>query len=95
VALLFSDLGVDKTHSRPHDSNDNPYSEAQFKKLKYCSQFPESFGSIQVSRGFCLDFFSWYNKDHRHSGITYLTPEQVHYGLSDHILKNPNYLSSG
>jgi hypothetical protein len=55
--------------------------------LKYCPQFPENFGSIQDSRGFCLDFFSWYNKDHRHSGIAYLTPEQVHYGLSDHILK--------
>lgn len=87
VALLLSDLGVDKTHSRPHVSNDNPYSEAQFKTLKYCPQFPENFGSIQDSRGFCLDFFSWYNKDHRHSGIAYLTPEQVHYGLSDHILK--------
>jgi putative transposase len=61
VAQMLADLGVTKTHSRPHVSNDNPYSEAQFKTLKYCPQFPERFGSIQDSRSFCQDFFPWYN----------------------------------
>jgi len=87
VAQLLSDLGVTKTHSRPHVSNDNPYSEAQFKTLKYCPQFPDRFGSIQDSRGFCQDFFSWYNKAHRHSGIGLVTPEQLHYGIAQEIVK--------
>jgi putative transposase len=87
VAQLLSDLGVTKTHSRPHVSNDNPYSEAQFKTLKYCPQFPDRFGSIQDSRGFCQDFFSWYNKAHRHSGIGLVTPEQLHYGIAEEIVK--------
>jgi putative transposase len=85
VAQLLADLGVTKTHSRPHVSNDNPYSESQFKTLKYCPQFPQRFGSIQDSRVFCQDFFSWYNKEHRHSGIALITPEQVHYGFADEI----------
>ena len=85
VAQLLADLGVTKTHSRPHVSNDNPYSESQFRTLKYCPQFPERFGSIQDSRSFCQDFFSWYNKEHRHSGIALMTPEQVHYGFADEI----------
>ena len=85
VALLLSDLGVTKSHNRPHVSNDNPYSEAQFKTLKYCPQFPGRFGSIQDARSFCQQFFSWYNKDHRHSGIGLMTPEQVHYGLAQKI----------
>jgi putative transposase len=88
VAQLLADLGVTKTHSRPHVSNDNPYSEAQFKTLKYCPQFPANFGSIQDSRAFCQDFFNWYNKEHRHSGIVMMTPEQVHYGLADEVNKN-------
>ena len=88
VAQLLSDLGVTKTHSRPHVSNDNPYSEAQFKTLKYCPQFPERFGSLQDSRSFCQDFFPLYNKKHRHSGIAMLTPEQVHYGLADQITRH-------
>lgn len=88
VAHLLADLGVTKTHSRPHVSNDNPYSEAQFKTLKYCPKFPERFGSIQDSRSFCQEFFSWYNKEHRHSGISLLTPEQVHYGLEKEILQH-------
>jgi putative transposase len=88
VAHLLSDLGVTKTHSRPHVSNDNPYSEAQFKTLKYCPQFPACFGSIQDSRSFCQDFFSWYNKEHRHSGIALMTPEHAHYGLADEILRH-------
>lgn len=88
VALLLSDLGVTKSHSRPHVSNDNPYSEAQFKTLKYCPQFPGRFGSIQDARAFCQQFFSWYNKEHRHSGIGLMTPEQVHYGLAQKVYDN-------
>ena len=80
VAHLLSDLGVTKTHNRPYVSNDNPYSEAQFKTLKYCPQFPEKFGSIQDARAFCRTFFRWYNSEHRHTGIASFTPEMVHYG---------------
>ena len=85
VANLLVDLGVTKTHSRPHVSNDNPYSEAQFKTLKYCPQFPSRFGSIEDARSFCQDFFGYYNKDHHHSGIGLVTPEQLHYGLAQNI----------
>ena len=88
VAQLLADLGVTKTHSRPHVSNDNPYSESQFRTLKYCPQFPQRFGSIQDSRVFCQDFFSWYNKEHRHSGIALITPELVHYGFADEITRH-------
>ena len=88
VAHLLSDLGVTKTHSRPHVSNDNPYSESQFKTLKYCPQFPKRFGSIQDCRVFCQSFFSWYNKEHRHSGIVLMTPEMVHFGFDDEIVRN-------
>ena len=87
VALLLSDLGITKTHSRPYKSDDNPYSEAQFKTLKYRPDFPEHFGSIEDSRSFCQDFFPWYNKEHRHSSIELLTPEAVHHGLTDEICK--------
>ena len=80
VALLLADLGVTKTHSRPHVSNDNPFSEAQFKTLKYRPQFPARFGSIIDARGFCQRFFPWYNTEHYHSGIGLLTPEDVHLG---------------
>ena len=85
VAHLLSDLGITKTHSRPHVSDDNPYSEAQFKTLKYCPQFLDRFGSIQDARCFCQSFFCWYNKEHHHSGIALMTPEQVHYGLDKEI----------
>ena len=85
VAHLLVDLGVTKTHSRPHVSNDNPYSEAQFKTLKYCPQFPSRFGSIEDARVFCQDFFGYYNKNHHHSGIGLVTPEQLHYGLAQDI----------
>jgi len=95
VAHLLVDLGITKTHSRPHVSNDNPYSEAQFKTLKYCPQFPGCFGSIEDARAFCQDFFGYYNKEHYHSGIGLITPAQLHYGQAknvyDHrciILKN-------
>jgi putative transposase len=80
VALLLSDLGVTKTHSRPYVSNDNPFSEAQFKTLKYRPEFPEHFGSIQDARGFGHVFFPWYNTEHHHSGIGLLTPADVHFG---------------
>jgi putative transposase len=83
VALLLSDLGVTKTHSRPHVSDDNPYSESQFKTLKYRPGFPDRFGSIQDARSFCQDFFLWYNREHRHSGIGLLTPEMVHFGKAE------------
>jgi len=81
VALLLADLGVTKTHSRPHVSNDNPYSEAQFKTLKYRPEFPERFGSIEDARAHCQAFFHWYNHQHRHSGIALFTPADVHQGL--------------
>ncbi len=68
VAFLLADLGVTKTHSRPYVSNDNPYSESQFKTLEYCPQFPSRFGSIQDARLFCCDFLDYYNNHHRHSG---------------------------
>jgi putative transposase len=80
VAFLLADLGVTKTHSRPHVSNDNPYSESQFKTLKYRPGFPDRFASIAEARAFCQDFFRWYNAEHRHSGIGLLPPEIVHYG---------------
>jgi putative transposase len=85
VALLMADLGVTKTHSRPHVSNDNPYSEAQFKTVKYCPQFPDRFGSLQDARAFCGHFFDYYNTEHRHSGIGLMTPAAVHYGLAERL----------
>jgi putative transposase len=83
VALLLANLGVTKTHARPHVSNDNPFSEAQFKTLKYRPAFPERFGSIQDARGYCHGFFPWYNADHRHSSLGLLTPHDVHYGFAE------------
>jgi putative transposase len=87
VALLMSDLGITKSHSRPHVSDDNPYSESQFKTLKYHSTFPDRFGSIEDTRTFCQQFFDWYNKEHKHSGIGLMTPESVHYGMAALIVK--------
>jgi putative transposase len=80
VALLLADLGVTKTHSRPHVSNDNPFSEAHFRTLKYCAQFPDRFGSIEDGRAFCQSFFRWYNHHHHHSGLGFLEPAVVHFG---------------
>ena len=82
VAFLLADLGVTKSHSRPHVSNDNPFSEAQFKTLKYRPDFPDRFGCIQDARAHCAPFFDWYNVEHRHSGIGMHTPESMHYGLA-------------
>ena len=87
VAQLLGDLGVTKTHSRPRVSNDNPFSESQFKTLKYCPSFPGRFGSIEDARRFCRAFFHWYNNEHRHSGIARLTPATVHFGLSRQVLE--------
>jgi putative transposase len=87
VALLLSDLGVTKTHSRPHVSNDNPFSESQFKTLKYRPEFPNRFGCIQHARTFGVDFFGWYNTEHHHSGIGFLTPETVHYGRAPEVIE--------
>jgi len=82
MALLLADLGVAKTHSRPHVSNDNPFSESQFKTLKYRPGFPDRFGCLEDARAFCRVFFPWYNTEHRHSGIGLLTPHDVHHGLA-------------
>ena len=85
VALLLADLGVVKTHSRPQVSNDNPFSEAQFKTLKYWPAFPERFGALEDARAFGQRFFAWYNDEHHHSGLGYLTPAMVHYGAAEGI----------
>ena len=87
VAFLLADLGVTKSLSRPYTSSDNPYSEAHFKTLKYRPQFPKRFGCFQDSRSFCYSFFNWYNSSHYHSGIGFLTPEDVHYGRTEEIIK--------
>jgi putative transposase len=87
VAFLLADLGVTKTHSRPHVSDDNPYSESQFRTMKYRPEFPDRFGCIQDGRAFCQRFFRWYNEEHRHSGLGLLTPAMVHYGQAENILQ--------
>jgi putative transposase len=85
VAFLLADLGVTKSHSRPHCSNDNPYSEAHFKTLKYRPHFPDRFGSIEDGRVFCRRFFRWYNELHHHSGIGYHTPDDIHHGRAAQV----------
>ena len=85
VIEMLTFLGIGRTHSRPHVSNDNPYSEAQFKTLKYCPAFPDRFGAIQDARAFCETFFAYYNHEHRHSGIGYHTPASVHYGTATEV----------
>jgi putative transposase len=85
VAFLLADLGITKSHSRPHVSDDNPFSEAQFKTLKYHPTFPERFGSLEDARAFLGPFFDWYNTQHRHSGIGLLTPEMVQRGRAEEV----------
>ena len=85
VGTLLTDLKVTKSHSRPHVSDDNPYSESQFKTLKYSPGFPERFGSIEDARSFCRRYFHWYNHEHRHSGIGMMTPASVHEGLAQAV----------
>jgi transposase InsO family protein len=85
TAWLLADLGVTKSHSRPHVSNDNPFSESHFKTLKYQPRFPKCFGCIEDAKQFCREFFSWYNEAHHHAGLGLMTPNQVHYGQIDAI----------
>lgn len=87
VAHLLADLGVTKTHSRPHVSDDNPYSESNFKTLKYRPTFPDRFGSIEDARAHIAAFVAWYNQEHHHSGIAWLTPEVVHFGRTAEVLE--------
>jgi putative transposase len=83
VSQLLADLGVLQSHSRPHVSNDNPFSESQFKTLKYSPTFPKRFANIAAARSFCQGFFEHYNHEHRHSGIGLHTPADVHFGLAE------------
>ena len=85
VAQLLVDLGVARSHSRPHVSNDNPFSEAAFKTLKYAPAFPGRFGSVADARAFCEQFFAYYNHEHRHSGIGLHTPASVHFGTAGQV----------
>ena len=85
TAQLLADLGVTKSHSRPHTSNDNPFSESHFKTLKYQPQFPKLFGCIEDAKAFCRRFFPWYNQEHHHVGLGLMTPDQVHYGQADDV----------
>jgi len=106
LSLLYTDLGIDRSLSRPSVSDDNPYSEAQFKTVKYCPRFPGRIGTIVDARDVGKDLFTWYNCEHKHSGIAYYTPEQVHYGkhlelhkirekaLSEAFAKNPERFKS-
>jgi putative transposase len=87
VVQLLAEIGVTRTHSRPHCSNDNPYSEAQFKTLKYRPDFPQRFGSLEDAKTFCRGFFRWYNRDHYHSGIALLTPVTVHTGRAEDVIR--------
>jgi len=86
VAQMFADLGIEPSHSRPHVSNDNPFSEAQFKTLKYRPEYPDRFGGYEHALSFCRGFFPWYNANHRHAGIAMLTPEIVHHGRATEVL---------
>jgi putative transposase len=85
TALLLADLGVTRSHNRPRTSNDNPFSESHFKTLKYQPRFPKRFGCIEDAKSFCRRFFDWYNRDHHHTGIGLMTPDQVHYGQTDAV----------
>jgi putative transposase len=95
VALLLADLGVTRTHSRPHVCDDNPYSEAQFKTMKYRPDFPDRFGSIEDARRFCQTFFPWYNHEHHHSGLSLMTPADVHYGRADDLIRKRQQVLDG
>jgi putative transposase len=80
LSQLLVDLGITRSHSRPHTSDDNPFSEAQFKTMKYRPDYPDRFGSIEAARQWARTFFAWYNNDHYHSGLNLMTPASVHYG---------------
>ena len=83
VALLLATLGVVPSHSRPQVSDDNPFSEAQFKTLKYRPDFPARFGAYEDAESFCQRFFPWYNREHRHGALGLMTPHDIHYGLAE------------
>jgi len=83
VALLMLDLGITKSLNRPYVSNDNPFSESQFKTLKYRPEYPERFGCLEDARNFCTDLFEWYNNYHFHTGLALMPPGRVHYGLAE------------
>lgn len=86
MTMLMSDLGVNKSHSRPHVSDDNPYSEAQFRTLKYSPGYPDRFGSLPDARQWSQGFFTWYNQEHHHTSLNLLTPADVHYGRAEEKL---------
>ena len=90
MAQLLANLGITKSFSRPHVSNDNPFSESHFKTLKYRPAFPKRFGSLEDAKSFCQEFFTWYNQEHRHTGIALLPPEVVHYGLASDVITRRN-----
>jgi putative transposase len=90
LALLFTDLGISKSHSRPHVSNDNPFSEAHFRTLKYRPEFPEFFPSVEAARAFMPQLVHWYNFEHHHSGLAFLTPADVHFGRAQSVLASRN-----
>lgn len=94
VSQLLEKIGVLKTHNRPYTSNDNPFSESQFKTLKYCPAFPDRFDSIEQAEQFCREFFNWYNNIHYHSGILFLKPASVHFRYADEILKKRHQVLS-
>lgn len=87
VAQLLDHIGIVKSHNRPYTSNDNPFSESQFKTLKYCPEFPKRFNDFKHAESFCQQFFAWYNTQHYHSGIAYITPETTHYGKAEEALE--------
>jgi len=95
VAFMLADLGVTKTHSRPYVSDDNPYSESQFRTLKYRPEFPDRFGCLEDARAFGQEFFRWYNEEHRHSGIALLTPAMVQSGQTEAILAQRQAVLAG
>ena len=95
VALLLADLGVTKTHSRPYTSNDNPFSESNFKTLKYRPVFPERFDDIEHARAHGRAFFHWYNHEHRHSGIGLMTPAAIHLGQAAAAARVPRRRARG
>lgn len=90
VTLLLEDLGITRTHSRPHVSNDNPFSESAFKTLKYPPSFPARFASLEQARAFCVEFSGWYNQEHHHGGLALLTPSMVHHGQAACVIAARN-----
>ena len=95
VAFMLAELGVTKSHSRPHCSNDNPFSEAHFRTLKYRPEFPDRFGSFTHAAQHCEEFFAWYNLEHRHSGIGLHTPFDVHHGHAHAVREKRQIVLNG